>query len=77
MVEQVQFEADDYLGGTELMVKAMLKGFKVVEFPAALHSRMFGVSKAKLWRTIKSHLRFQYRLLMHRLRLRSMFSRPA
>ncbi len=77
VVEQVQFEADDYLAGTEFMVKAMLKGFNVVEFPAALHSRMFGVSKAKLWRTIKSHLRFQYRLLLHRLRLRSMFSSPA
>lgn len=74
VVEQVQFEADDYLAGTELMVKAMLKGFKVIEYPAALHSRVFGVSKAKLWRTIKSHLHFQFRLLLHRLHLRSMFS---
>ncbi len=73
VVDQVQFEANDFLGGTELMVKAMLKGFRVVEYPAALHSRVFGVSKAKLWRTIKSHLRFQFRLLLHRLGLRSMF----
>ena len=35
----------------ELMVKAMLKGYQVDEYPAALHRRMFGVSKAKLMKT--------------------------
>jgi hypothetical protein len=63
------------LGATELMVKAMLKGYRVAEFPAALHRRMFGVSKAKLWKTIQSHLNFQMRLLLHRLRICSMFAR--
>ena len=77
VVEKVHFDADDYLAGTELMVKAMLKGYKVVEYPAALHSRMFGVSKAKLLQTIKSHLRFQFRLLLHRFHIKSMFSNPS
>jgi dolichol-phosphate mannosyltransferase len=62
------------LGATELMVKAMLKGYRVDEFPAALHRRMFGVSKARLIRTIRSHLSFQARLLLHRLHIRSMFT---
>jgi dolichol-phosphate mannosyltransferase len=74
VVDQISFAANDFLGATELMVKAMLKGYQVDEFPAALHQRMFGVSKAKLLRTIKSHLIFQTRLLFHRLHIRSMFA---
>ncbi len=74
VVDQISFKANDFLGATELMVKAMLKGYQVDEFPAALHQRMFGVSKAKLVRTIKSHLNFQTRLLLHRLHIRSMFA---
>ena len=73
VVDQISFSANDFLGATELMVKAMLKGYQVDEFPAALHQRVFGVSKAKLIRTIKSHLIFQTRLLLHRFRIRSMF----
>ena len=74
VIDQISFAADDFLGGTELMVKAMLKGYQVDEFPAALHRRMFGVSKAKLMKTIMSHLNFQTRLVLHRLHLRSMFA---
>jgi dolichol-phosphate mannosyltransferase len=74
VVDQILFSADDFLGGTELMVKAMLKGYQVDEYPAALHRRMFGVSKAKLMRTIISHLNFQGRLVLHRLHIRSMFA---
>ena len=74
VVQNITFKADDYLGATELMVKAMLKGYRVDEYPAALHRRVFGVSKAKLLRTIISHLNFQFRLLLHRLNIRSMFA---
>jgi dolichol-phosphate mannosyltransferase len=74
VVDQILFSADDFLGGTELMVKAMLKGYQVDEYPAALHRRMFGVSKAKLMKTIISHLNFQARLVLHRLHIRSMFA---
>jgi dolichol-phosphate mannosyltransferase len=74
VIEEISFAADDFLGGTELMVKAMLKGYQVSEFPAALHPRMFGVSKARLLKTIGSHLNFQARLVLHRLHIRSMFA---
>lgn len=73
VVDEIEFSADDYLGATELMVKSMLKGYRVGEYPAALHRRVFGVSKAKLVQTIISHLRFQMRLLLHRLHIRSLF----
>ena len=72
--DTIPFTANDFLGQTELMVKAMLKGYLVNEFPAALHRRVFGVSKARLIQTIKSHLIFQARLLLHRLHIRSMFA---
>jgi len=74
VVETIPFSANDFLGQTELMVKAMLKGYRVAEFPAILHRRVFGVSKARLIQTIKSHLAFQTRLLLHRLHIRSMFA---
>jgi dolichol-phosphate mannosyltransferase len=69
VVEKVTFESDGYLAGTELMVKAMLMGYQVAEYPAVLHRRMFGISKAKLIRTILAHLGFQRSILLHRLRL--------
>lgn len=75
VIDQIAFAANDYLGATELMVKAMLKGHHVEEYPAALHRRVFGVSKAKLLRTIISHLQFQARVLFHRLGVRSLFSK--
>ena len=74
VIETIPFSANDFLGQTELMVKAMLKGYRVAEFPAILHRRVFGVSKARLIQTIKSHLAFQTRLLLHRLHIRSMFA---
>lgn len=68
VIEHVMHEADGFLGGTELLVKAILAGFHVAEYPTVLHSRAHGVSKAKLWRTTQAHLQFQARVFGHRLR---------
>lgn len=70
VIEHVAFESDGFLAGTELLVKGMLMGYRVAEYPSVLHSRVFGTSKAKLVRTILAHLRFQARILLHRLKLR-------
>lgn len=70
MVEKVPFESDGFLAGTELMVNAMLMGYQVAEYPTALHSRVFGVSKAKIFRTIRAHLGFQASVLLRRLKLK-------
>lgn len=69
VIDKISFASDGFLAGTELMVKAMLQGYKVAEFPAALHRRAFGVSKAKIMRTITAHLKFQGRVLLYRLHL--------
>ncbi len=67
VIENVSFASDGFLAGTELMVKAMLMGYRVAEHPAILYKRTSGTSKAKLARTILAHLRFQARVLLHRL----------
>lgn len=72
VIDQIQFQSDGFLAGTELMVKAMLKGYQVKEFPAALYKRMFGASKAKLMRTVMAHLKFQGRVLLSKVHLGSL-----
>jgi dolichol-phosphate mannosyltransferase len=73
VIRQFPIEADGFLAGTELMVKAMLAGCRVSEYPAVLRRREFGVSKARLLQTILAHLRFQARVLLHRLHLIDLF----
>jgi dolichol-phosphate mannosyltransferase len=69
VIKRVPFESDGFLAGTELMVNAMLMGYRVAEYPAVLHARTFGTSKAKILRTIRAHLRFQTSVLLRRLAL--------
>lgn len=70
MIQKVPFESDGFLAGTELMVNGMLMGFRVAEYPAVLYSRVFGTSKAKIFRTIRAHLGFQASVLLRRLKLK-------
>lgn len=67
VIENIPFQSDGFLAGTELLVKAMLRGYKVTEYPAVLYRRQYGVSKAKLMRTIVAHLRFQGWVLIERI----------
>jgi len=77
VIERISFESNGYLCGTELMVKAMLSGYKVAEYPTVLHSRVAGASKAKIARTIRAHLGFQWQILLSRLHLKSLVSQEA
>ena len=67
VIEDVPFQSNGFLAGTELMVKGMLMGYKAAEYPAVLHTRAWGTSKAKIMRTILAHLGFQWRVLLSRL----------
>jgi dolichol-phosphate mannosyltransferase len=69
VIENVTFASDGFLAGTELMVKAMLAGYQVAEYPAILHRREYGESKAKLVQTVVAHLRFQGSVLGRRFGL--------
>ena len=72
VIKTYSFESDGFLAGTELMVKAMLNGCRVAEFPATLHRRNYGASKAKILRTIQAHVGFLSRVTLHRLGVRSL-----
>lgn len=74
VIDRVHFESNGFLSVTELLVKGRLKGYRVVEFPAVLYRRVFGVSKVKLLRTIFDHLQFQFRVLLYRLGIESAIS---
>ncbi len=69
VIKNISFSSNGFLAGTEVLVKAILKGYHVAEFPAVLHRRMYGVSKAKIAETIFSHLRFQGSIFLYRLQL--------
>lgn len=69
VVREISFASNDFLGGTELLVKAMLRGFHAIDFPSVLHKRMYGVSKARIAQTIRSHLKFMGWVLLQRVRL--------
>jgi dolichol-phosphate mannosyltransferase len=69
VTEKITTESDGFLAVAELLVKAMLAGYRAVEYPTVLHVRRAGVSKARLARTVVAHLRFQARVLGYRLRI--------
>ncbi|NJO84472.1 MAG: glycosyltransferase, partial [Blastochloris sp.] len=73
VVERIPTKADGFLMVTELLVGALLVGYRAAEFPAVLRVRRYGQSKAKVFKITRSHLRFQARVLMRRL---SMIGRP-
>jgi dolichol-phosphate mannosyltransferase len=67
VIETTSFESDGFLGVTELLANAISQGYVVRELPCTLRVRRYGQSKAKVARIIRSHLRFQWRLLRRRL----------
>ncbi|MCB9458845.1 MAG: glycosyltransferase family 2 protein [Anaerolineaceae bacterium] len=67
VIENVTFESDDFLAGTELLVRAVQQGYRVEEFPTVLHSRVFGQSSLKIAKVTMAHLKFQSQLLWERL----------
>ena len=76
VIDNVVFEGDGYLAVTELMVKAMLMGYRVVEYPAVLRKRSRGTSKANIARTVRDHLRFQTSVLLNRSNPESLMHEP-
>lgn len=67
VLEKVPFHSDGFLSVTELLVNAILMGFKVVEYPTVLTARQTGASKAKVLRIIRAHLKYQSQVLLTRL----------
>ncbi len=69
VIDNVKFEADNFLGVTELLVKAILKGYTVKEIPAELNVRRFGTSKMKMIpiKVIKDHLFLMSKVIKYKV----------
>jgi dolichol-phosphate mannosyltransferase len=76
VIENVSFESDGFLAGTELLVNALQAGYTVAEFPTTLHVRTFGQSSIKIARVTKAHLKFQARLLWNAITGHTAANRP-
>jgi dolichol-phosphate mannosyltransferase len=62
------FESDGFLSMAEILVRALQRGARVVEYPTVLSVRSYGASKAAVARLVTQHARFILRLLGERLR---------
>jgi len=62
VVENVVFEADDFIATAEILIRSIRKGYKVAEYPTVVYERKFGQSKLRTLKTIAGHLRMLYRL---------------
>lgn len=69
VVERVVTQADGFLMFTELLVEAMLAGYRVAEFPTVLRVRRYGQSKARVARITRAHLRYQLQVIKKRVQL--------
>ncbi len=65
VIEEVQFQSDGFLAGTELLIGAIEAGFSVSEYPTILRVRTFGQSSIKIARVTKAHMKYQAHLLMN------------
>jgi dolichol-phosphate mannosyltransferase len=70
VVKNVLFRGDGHHAVAEMLVRGILLGCRVAEHPTVLNRRTFGISKARIVETMKSHLRFQLQILSHRVSLK-------
>lgn len=70
VIDTVKFESNDFLAGTELLVYAHKAAFSIIEYPTVLRQRTYGQSSMKIAKVTLSHLKFQWRLLLEKLRIK-------
>lgn len=68
VLETIPITHPGFLGLVEILAEAVLRGYKVVEYPAELRSRVFGQSKLRIARVIWSHLKYISKLIVRRSR---------
>ncbi|MFV9504558.1 MAG: glycosyltransferase family 2 protein [Oscillochloridaceae bacterium umkhey_bin13] len=67
VIEATPTQAPGFLMVTEWLVEAVLAGAKVAEYPAVLHVRQYGQSKARVVQITFTHLRYLRQLVQRRL----------
>jgi dolichol-phosphate mannosyltransferase len=67
VLENIAFESNGFVAVTELLMKALLRGYTAVEVPTVLRRRITGVSKMNVYRNVISHLRLGFSVMYWRL----------
>lgn len=73
-LERLPYRSNGFLATTEILLRAMKKGFRIREVPSTLSGRRSGTSKMPVFRTAVSHLRFLGTLYLEALF--SLFRKP-
>lgn len=60
---ELELTAEGFEINAEIAARALLDGWRVTEVPAALETRVSGVSKLRRWRELSRHARLVSRLL--------------
>jgi dolichol-phosphate mannosyltransferase len=63
VVERISFESDGFVAVTEVLLRALREGYRVVEVPTVLRRRVTGASKMNVLRNILAHLALASRAL--------------
>lgn len=71
VIHSIRFESDDFLAVAEMLVRALMMGYRVAEHPMTLTARRYGASNAVILRIIRDHLGFLWWLLRHGVRIQA------
>jgi dolichol-phosphate mannosyltransferase len=67
VLETIEVTYPGFLGLVEILAEAMLRGYKVAEYPTELTNRVYGQSKLRVARVVRSHLQYISKLIVRQL----------
>ena len=66
-IKNINLNTPGFVSVSELFIKCILNGAKVVEYPCTLSIRKYGDSKIRIVNSIKNHVQFMFRLFFLKL----------
>jgi len=67
VIKDVKFKSNSFLGVTEIMIRAILRGYRVIELPAEVKVRKYGVSKMKTASVILEHIGLMTKIILYKI----------
>lgn len=64
VIRDVHFQSNGFVSAVEILFSAARHGYQITEVPMVLHARSVGQSKMKIARTIRTHVRLMWDLLV-------------
>lgn len=65
--KKIKFKSNSFLAMSEIFVRMILNGYKIIDYPAFSNYRQFGQSKAKIKKLIGEHLALIVKIIKSRL----------